>query len=125
MSPAFGESGKSPCRDCEHQFEDKKKFEECINCEKRWGAKTRFRPERSRFAKVSPTPTKPCKWPWGCTEKTIKAKYCTEHERLRQDRMRRYKKKGLTREEMEPLLNEPIRKGPNRDSPKAMKEGEL
>lgn len=112
---------KSPCIDCEFREQDKKTYAECINCEKRFGGGTHFKPDSKGHSRKKKK-ERNCTWPHGCAEKTYTSGLCDFHNRLRKDRERRYRRKGMTKEMMEPLLLVPIRKGPNKDSLEAIQE---
>lgn len=116
MSP-FDSSASSPCKGCKHSHQDKKKFKECINCEKRFGGNTRFLPERSKKGGggTKLVPEKDCAWPHNCPEKATKSDYCYYHQQIIQGRRRRYLKKGLTEEQMADLLVAPVYGGLKRN----------
>lgn len=95
----------SPCKTCEHLLENKKTFEGCVNCEKRFG---------KYFAKFNIAKgyksTGICQWPHGCNNKIVRATYCTSHSKLYSGRYAYWKSKGLTKEQMIEKLLAPRRK---------------
>lgn len=120
--PAFEESDSSPCKSCPYMEEDKRKFPECINCNRRLGGQTRFLPEGAESKEPKKEKAeKPCSWPWGCTEKTVRAEYCFDHRNILEGRKRALQgliKKGekFTEEQKNQFLFRPVLKGRNKDA---------
>jgi len=87
---------ESPCRGCEWINKDKKTFDECVNCEKRWGKKMHFQPHKVDYQDLR---QHQCEWPDGCGNMTVTARYCTIHASLLSGRatiINRNIKKGRT-----------------------------
>jgi len=94
----------SPCKNCEHIYENKKTFLECVNCERRFGVKTNF------IVHKDSTPTGICAWPHGCEFSVVSAKYCRKHKMVITSRSNYWKDKGLTEEEFNAKIFAPVNK---------------
>ena len=117
------EEKRSPCHDCVHREEDKKKYYDCISCEKRLGrAARKFKSGESRSETKSPKsykqlkPTKPCEWPHGCNRFSVKSRFCYEHQQIVHNRKRQLKNKGMSEEVLDMFVHRPVEKGQYKDS---------